>query len=120
MGTCAGGTLDDLRIAANIVKGKKIHPDVRFLISPVTQRVYKQAADQGYLSLLAEAGAVILPAACDVCVGVIGSLAAGEVCLSQQTLNVPGRSGSAQADIYLASAATIAASALTGYITNPD
>jgi len=119
MGTCAGGTLDDLRIASAILKGKTIHKDVRFLVSPVTQRVYIQASKEGLLATLAEAGAKILPPTCDVCLGVVGPLAAGEVGLSQQTLNIPGRSGSKDAFIYLASAATIAASALTGYITDP-
>ncbi|GAB6108006.1 aconitase family protein [Fusibacter bizertensis] len=119
IGTCVGGTLDDLRLAAEIVKGKKIHHDVRFHISPVTQRVYVQASKEGLLATLAEAGARILSPSCDVCLGVQGPLASGEVGLSQQTLNVPGRSGSVEASIYLASAATIAASALTGYITDP-
>ncbi|OCT12145.1 hypothetical protein A8709_30295 [Paenibacillus pectinilyticus] len=119
LGTCAGGTLDDLRTAATILKGKTIHRDIRFLVSPVTQRVYIQASKEGILTTLAEAGAKIMAPSCDVCVGVQGTLAAGEVSLSQQTLNVPGRSGSTEAHIYLASAATIAASAITGYITDP-
>lgn len=120
IGTCAGGTLDDLRIAAGILKGKHISEHVRFLVSPVTQRVWVAASRAGYLADLAEAGAKILPPTCDVCLGVIGPLAAGEVGLSQQTLNTPGRSGSPEASIYLASAATIAASALNGYITDPS
>lgn len=119
MGTCAGGTLDDLRTTARILEGKKIHKEVRFMVSPVTQRVYVQAAAEGLLKTIAEAGALVLSPTCDVCLGVIGPLVAGEVCLSQQTLNVPGRSGSKDADIYLASAATIATSAITGYITDP-
>ena len=117
MGTCAGGSLSDLRIAADIVKGKRIHPDVRFIISPVTQRVYTEAAKEGLIGILSEAGATVMSSTCDVCVGVSATLAAGEVCLSQQTLNAPGRSGSSQAEIYLAGAATIATSALAGYIT---
>ncbi len=120
IGTCVGGTLDDLRTAAQIVYGKKVHDGVRFLISPVTQRVYIQASKEGLLATLAEAGAKILSPTCDVCLGVQGPLAAGEVGISQQTLNVPGRSGSAEADIYLASAATIAATAVAGYITEPS
>lgn len=119
VGTCAGGTLDDLKTVAGILKGKTVHSDIRFLVSPVTQRVYAQASRAGYLADLAEAGATIAPPTCDVCLGVMGPLAGGEVCLSQQTLNVPGRSGSSEADIYLASATTIAVSAITGYITDP-
>lgn len=119
IGTCAGGTLKDLRTAAAILKGKKIADGVRLIVSPVTQRVYIEAAKEGLLATLTEAGAQVLSATCDVCLGVVAPLADGEVGLSQQTLNTPGRSGSTKADIYLASAATIAASALTGYLTEP-
>lgn len=119
IGTCAGGTLKDLRTAAAILKGKKIADGVRFIVSPVTQRVYIEAAKEGLLATLTEAGAQVLSATCDVCLGVVAPLADGEVGLSQQTLNTPGRSGSKKADIYLASAATIATSALTGYLTEP-
>ena len=120
IGTCVGGTLDDLRAAAEILNGKPVHPDVRLLISPVSQKVYVQASREGLLATLAEAGAKIIAPTCDVCLGVQGPLAPGEVGISQQTLNVPGRSGSPEADIYLASAATIAASAAAGHITAPS
>lgn len=120
MGTCIGACLSDLRIAANILKGKTIHENVRFVVSPVTQYVYSRAADAGYLSVLADAGAIVIAPTCDVCFGHVAPLTDGEVGLSQQTLNVPGRSGSHKAFIYLASAATIAASALTGHITSPE
>lgn len=120
LGTCAGGTLEDLRTAAAILKGKKIADGIRFIVSPVTQRVFVQAAEEGLLTIFAQAGAQVISATCDVCLGVVGPLAPGEVGLSQQTLNAPGRSGSTEAKIYLASAATIAASALTGYITVPE
>ncbi len=120
MGTCAGGSLSDLRIAAHILNGKSIHPDVRFIVSPVTQRVYTEAAKEGLIGTLSDAGVTVMSSTCDVCVGVAATLAAGEVCLSQQTLNAPGRSGSDKAEIYLAGAATIATSALTGFITAPE
>jgi len=120
IGTCAGGTLNDLRIAASILKGQKIHKDIRYIVSPITQRVFVQASNEGLLSVLAEAGAQIITPTCDICMGAIAPLAPGDVSLSQQTLNVPGRSGSHEADIYLASSATIAASAITGYITDPN
>lgn len=119
IGTCAGGSLFDLHMAARVLSKKKVHANVRLLVSPATQRLYVEASKDGTLATLAEAGATILPPTCDVCLGVIGPLSAGEVCLSQQTLNVPGRSGSRDADIYLASAATIAASAIQGCITEP-
>lgn len=120
MGTCSGGSLTDLRVAASILKGRTIAKDVRFIISPVTQRVYVEAAREGLLTILAEAGARIISPTCDVCIGIQGALGPGEVGLSQQTLNVPGRSGSTEADIYLSGAAVIAASAVTGYITDPS
>lgn len=119
IGTCAGGNIEDLRAAAKILEGKHIKEGVRFIVSPVTQNTYIQAAEEGILTILAKAGAQILSSTCDVCLGVVGPLADGEVGLSQQTLNTKGRSGSTKADIYLASAATIAASAITGYITEP-
>ena len=111
--------LEDLRVAAKILEGKQIADGVRFIVSPVTQRVYAQASREGLLATLTEAGAQVLSATCDVCLGVVAPLADGEVGLSQQTLNTPGRSGSTKAQIYLASAATIATSALTGYLTEP-
>ena len=119
IGTCAGGTMEDLRAAARILKDRKIADGVRFIVSPVTQRVYAQASREGLLATLTEAGAQVMCSTCDVCLGVVAPLMEGEVCLSQQTLNTPGRSGSPKASIYLASAATIAASALTGYLTEP-
>jgi len=120
MGTCAGGSFNDILMAARILKGKKIHKNVRFILSPVTRRVYVEAAREGLFTILSDAGVMILPPTCDVCLGVKAPLAPGEVSLSQQTVNTPGRSGSPQADIYLASAATIAASSLTGCITDPQ
>lgn len=119
IGTCAGGKLEDLRIAAEILKGNKVHEAVRFIVSPATQEIYLQASRAGYLEILVEAGAQILPPTCDVCVGVQAPLSDGDVGLSQQTLNVPGRSGSVKADIYLAGAATIAVSSLHGRIMDP-
>jgi 3-isopropylmalate/(R)-2-methylmalate dehydratase large subunit len=108
-----------LRIAAEILKGNKVHEAVRFIVSPATQQIYLQASRAGYLEILVEAGAQILPPTCDVCVGVQAPLSDGDVGLSQQTLNVPGRSGSVKADIYLAGAATIAVSSLHGRIMDP-
>ncbi len=120
IGTCLGGSIQDLRIIAKMLKGKKIADHVRMLVSPVTQKTYVRAVKEELLIPIAEAGATILPPTCDICLGVLGPLSDGEVGISQQTLNIPGRSGSMKADIYLASAATIAATALTGYITDPN
>lgn len=120
IGTCAGGTLEDIRAVAAIVKGRRVHERVRFVVSPVTQRVYAQAADEGLVDILTDAGVRVVASSCDVCVGVVAPLAEGEVGLSQQTMNVPGRSGSMHAHIYLANAETIAVSAITGRITDPQ
>lgn len=120
IGTCLGGSIQDLRIIAKMLKGKKIADHVRMLVSPVTQKTYVRAVKEELLIPIAEAGATILPPTCDICLGVLGPLSDGEAGISQQTLNIPGRSGSMKADIYLASAATIAATALTGYITDPN
>lgn len=120
IGTCMGGNIEDLRVLAKMLKGKKVADHVRMLISPVTRKTYLRALDEGLIAPILEAGATMLPSTCDVCLGVLGPLSDGEVGISQQTLNVPGRSGSMKADIYLASAATIAATAITGYITDPN
>lgn len=120
IGTCAGGNIEDLRAAAKILDGKHIKEGVRFIVSPVTQRTFAQAAEEGLITILVKAGAQVISSTCDVCLGVVAPLGDGEVGLSQQTLNTKGRSGSTKADIYLASASTIAASALNGYITEPE
>jgi len=119
LGTCAGGRMEDLRIAAKILKGRKINPSVRMLVVPATQDIYINGIREGLIETLARAGAVICAPTCDICWGRMGQLATGEISISQQTLNIPGRSGSDKAKIYLASAATIAASAVEGKITDP-
>lgn len=119
LGTCAGGRMEDLKAAADILLGRKVHSRVRMLVVPTTQGVYLEAVRSGVLEALAEAGAIICAPTCDICWGRLGLLAAGETSISQQTLNTPGRSGSFEAEIFLASAATIAASAVKGEITDP-
>lgn len=120
IGSCTGGRYSDLRAAADILKGKRISSDVRLLISPASQRIWNAAAADGTLQVLAEAGATILMPTCGVCVGVhSGLLAAGENCISSTNRNFIGRMGSKEAGIYLASPQTVAASAITGHITDP-
>lgn len=119
LGTCAGGRMEDLRIAAKLLKDRKVHPRVRMLIVPATQGIYISGIREGLIEILAQAGAIICAPTCDICWGRMGQLAAGETSISQQTLNIMGRSGSSKANIYLASAATIAASAVEGKITDP-
>ena len=120
IGSCANGQLDDLRVAAEIVRGRKVAPGVRLLVTPASQQVYRDAMRAGYLQDLADAGAVITNSTCGACFGYhMGLLAPGEVCLTSSTRNFTGRMGSPDAEIYMASPATVAASALTGRVTDP-
>lgn len=120
IGSCTGGRLSDLAIAAEILKGKKLDRRCKLAVSPSSKEVWKEAVRRGYLLTLAEAGATILAPTCGACVGYhSGLLGAGENCVSTTNRNFRGRMGSRDAAVYLASAATAAASALTGYLTDP-
>jgi len=118
IGSCASGRLEDLDSAAWILKGKTIYPGFRLNIVPSSQEVMLKASRTGILSTLIQAGAFVSSPTCDYCFGKSQSLAPGERAISTGTLNVPGRMGSADAEIYLASAATVAASAIEGKIAD--
>lgn len=120
IGSCANGNLDDLAIAADIVRGHRVASGVRFLVTPGSQAIYRQALKAGYIETLMEAGAVVTPATCGACGGGhMGVLAAGEVCITASTRNFKGRMGDPTARIYMGSPATVAASAIRGVITHP-
>ncbi len=120
IGSCTNGRLEDLRAAAQVMKGKTVKDGVRALVIPASQEVYRQAVDEGLVEIFTDAGALVCGSACGPCLGGhIGLLAAGETCVSTSNRNFIGRMGSTQANVYLASPATVAASALTGHITDP-
>ncbi len=120
IGSCTNGRLDDLRIAAKILEGKKVDDNVRCIIIPATQNIYLQAMEEGLLKTFIEAGAVVSTPTCGPCLGGhMGILAKGERCVSTTNRNFVGRMGHVESEIYLASPAVAAASAIAGHIAAP-
>jgi 3-isopropylmalate/(R)-2-methylmalate dehydratase large subunit len=120
IGACVGAKLEDLHMAAQILKGQRIAPGVRLLVAPASSRVTEEAAADGTLSILLAAGATLLPSGCGACAGMgAGLLAAGEACISTTNRNFKGRMGHADAFVYLASPYTVAASAIAGCVSDP-
>ena len=121
LGSCTNGRLEDLEAAACIVAGRRVHPRVRLLVIPASQEIFLEALRLGYIGALVEAGAMINPPGCGPCVGVHqGILAAGENCISSTNRNFIGRMGSKDSNVYLASPAVVAASAIAGRIATPE
>ncbi len=119
IGSCANGTLDDLAEAARVLQGRRVAPGVRLLVTPGSQRIATEAARAGYTQILLEAGAVVTPATCGACYGGhMGVLGPGETCITASTRNFRGRMGHDSARIYMASPATVAASAVAGQIAD--
>jgi homoaconitase/3-isopropylmalate dehydratase large subunit len=120
IGTCTNGRLEDLEVAAKILKGRKIHPSIRALVLPASREVYLDAVKRGLIEIFLEANCVMVNPGCGPCLGAHeGLLAPGEVVVGTSNRNFKGRMGGRDSEIYLASPATVAASALEGKITDP-
>lgn len=121
IGSCTNGRLEDLRIAAKVMKGRKVHPDVRCIIIPATQKIWKQAMNEGLFDIFIDAGAVVSTPTCGPCLGGhMGILAEGERAVATTNRNFVGRMGHPGSEVYLASPAIAAASAIAGRIASPD
>jgi len=119
LGSCVNGRLEDISIAAALIRDKKVHPDVRLLVFPASMNIYREALAKGYLTTLLDAGAIIMNPGCGPCLGAHeGTLAPGEACISSSNRNFQGRMGSRDAEIYLGSPATVVAAAIAGEIVD--
>ncbi|TSA47263.1 MAG: 3-isopropylmalate dehydratase large subunit [Deltaproteobacteria bacterium] len=120
LGTCTGGRVEDLAVAARILTGRHVHPRTRFIVVPASKGVFLEAMAKGYIQILVEAGATFVTPSCAACLGTHqGILAAGETCITASSRNFPGRMGHAEAEIFVASPASVAAAALEGKIADP-
>jgi 3-isopropylmalate/(R)-2-methylmalate dehydratase large subunit len=121
IGSCTNGRLEDMRVAARVLKWRTVHPDVRCIIIPATQKIWKQAMDEGLFDIFIEAGAAVSTPTCGPCLGGhMGILAKGEKAVATTNRNFVGRMGHPESEVYLASPAIAAASAVAGRIASPD
>jgi 3-isopropylmalate/(R)-2-methylmalate dehydratase large subunit len=121
LGSCTNGRIEDMRIAAEVIRGRKVHPDVRFLVVPASQKVYRQMVEEGLMQVFLDSGAFISGPTCGACLGgYMGILAAGERSVSSTNRNFIGRMGDKTSEVYLAGPAVVAASAIAGRIVTPD
>ena len=121
IGSCTNGRMEDMRKAAAILKGHTVHPDVRVMVIPATQKIYKQCIKEGLLDIFVDAGCAVNTPSCGPCMGGhMGVMAAGEKCVSTTNRNFVGRMGHVDSLIYLASPEVAAASAIAGCIANPE
>lgn len=121
IGSCTNGRLSDLKIAAQILEGKRVHPDVRLIVTPGTQRILREATKAGYIDIIVDAGGVVSNPTCGACLGgYMGILGDNEVAIATTNRNFVGRMGARSSKVYLANSAVAAASAITGYITDPS
>jgi 3-isopropylmalate/(R)-2-methylmalate dehydratase large subunit len=118
VGSCAGGSLDDLHTVAAVLRGRKVHAGVRMIASPGSQEVWRAAESDGTLATLSDAGCIVTASTCGACIGGMGALGDGEVCVSTSTENFPGRMGARGSLVYLASPLTVAASAVSGELSD--
>jgi len=121
IGTCTNGRIEDMRQAAEILKGRKVHPSVRAIVIPGSQKVYKQCLTEGLTEIFIDAGCVVSTPTCGPCVGGhMGVLADGERCISTTNRNFKGRMGHIKSEVYLAGPYVAAASAIAGHICGPE
>ncbi|MDI6654448.1 MAG: aconitase family protein, partial [Candidatus Hydrothermarchaeota archaeon] len=120
LGSCTNGRIEDLRIAAKILKGRKVHRNVRMIVVPASKAVFEQAMKEGLIKIFMDANAYVSGPTCGACLGgYMGVLASGERCISSTNRNFVGRMGHKDSEVYLANPAVVAASAATGRITDP-
>src|SRR5690348_15214439 len=121
LGSCTNGRIEDLRIAAQLIKGKKVAKGLRFMVIPATQNIYRQALKEGLIDIFMDAEAIVSAATCGPCLGGhMGVLGPNEVCISSSNRNFPGRMGHRDSQVYLANPAVVTASAIAGHIAHPD